>query len=195
MKKIDTFTLTQLGIFSALIILLTITPLGYISTGIIAITTIHVPVIIGAIVIGPKGGAILGLVMGITNFIKAWLAPPSPVEQIIFTNPIVSILPRILIGLFAGLVFWFLSKNIKKPAFKPFSCAVATIAGGLTNTILVLTLINLIYKDLINPTGDIFSTVFLTIISVNGLIEIIGACIITVPISMILLRLKSRLRS
>ena len=69
-------TLTQLGVLSALIILLTFVPnIGYISYGVLSITIIHIPVIIGAIVMGPKSGAILGAVWGVSCICLLYTSP------------------------------------------------------------------------------------------------------------------------
>ena len=77
--------LTQLAILSAIIILMTVVPyLGYISYGWLSITIIHIPVIIGAVVMGPGAGSALGAVWGITCTLKALLAPPSPLDGMIF---------------------------------------------------------------------------------------------------------------
>lgn len=103
---------TQIGVLSAIITVMTFIPyLGYISYGGLSITLLHIPVIIGAIVLGPYYGALLGGVWGITCIIKAIFAPPSPIEGIIFRNPIIALIPRVLVGLVAGLVFSALAKN------------------------------------------------------------------------------------
>ena len=60
-----------LAMFSAIIVLLGITPLGLIPiTPLMKATTLHIPVIIGAILLGPADGAILGGVFGIMSFIS-----------------------------------------------------------------------------------------------------------------------------
>ena len=67
MKKNQLFQLTLTAMFSAIIIALTFIPFtGYISYGLLSITTIHVVVILGAVVLGPLRGTILGLVWGVT---------------------------------------------------------------------------------------------------------------------------------
>ena len=66
---------TKMALFIAIIVLLAVTPLGYISLGIINATTIQMPVIIGAILFGWKKGAFLGGVFGITSLIKNTVQP------------------------------------------------------------------------------------------------------------------------
>ena len=60
MRSIQTRTIVLYGLFIAVIFLLGLTPLGYITLPIAAITTVHIPVIVGGYVLGNKGGAVLG---------------------------------------------------------------------------------------------------------------------------------------
>ena len=181
---------TQLALFSAIIVILTVVPYtGYISYGIISITTIHIPVIIGSILLGPVCGGILGLVMGITSLLRAWYMPGSPLEQIIFMNPLVSILPRIIVGIVAALVFIGIMKLSKGKT--AVSAGIAAAAGALTNTILVLTMMNLLYAEELTSTfGKTIQTIFNSIFSINGLFEIVGAAVISIPIVLALLKQK-----
>ena len=64
------------GVMTALIIAMSSVPfLGYIPLGVINATIIHIPVIIGAILLGPKYGAFLGLVFGMTSMVKNTFSP------------------------------------------------------------------------------------------------------------------------
>ena len=109
--------------------------LGYISYGGLSITLLHIPVIIGAIVLGPKYGGVLGGVWGITCIIKAVLAPPTPLEGVIFRNPVVALIPRILVGIVAGAVFTIFANGSKKESEKS---SFKKVLFALTNTILLL---------------------------------------------------------
>ena len=101
MKRGQLFKLTLTAMFCALIIALTFIPYtGYIVYGLLSITTIHVVVIIGAVILGPWGGTILGLVWGVTCLIYA--AMNGTADAAIFLDPRISVLPRILVGLAAG---------------------------------------------------------------------------------------------
>lgn len=55
-----TVRLSRLALFSALILLLNYTPLGYIRVFALEITLIIIPVTLGAMLLGPADGAILG---------------------------------------------------------------------------------------------------------------------------------------
>ena len=103
--------LTTLAFLIAMIVLMTFTPnFGYIQTGIFSITTIHIPVLIGSIALGPLGGLVLGTTWGITSYLYALSL--GTLEAAIFLNPLVSIAPRILVGLSVSYLS-LVTRNIK----------------------------------------------------------------------------------
>ena len=180
-----TLYLVQISMLSAIIILMTIVPfLGYIPLGIMTATIIHIPVIIGAIVLGPLAGAILGSVFGVSCLINAFIKPPSPLDALLFQDPLVSVLPRILIGIIAALVFRWIYKKIKNQTIAALGAA---ILGSLTNTIFVLGAVYIFHKDIgaqyftVDISG-LFKTL-LFVIGTNGVIEAIVAAIITTAIA------------
>lgn len=124
---------------SALMIVLGITGLGYIPIPPFDTTIMHIPVIIGSILEGPIIGGFLGLIFGLTSMFQA-IKSPTPVS-FIFLNPLVSVLPRILIGITPWL-FIKIFKFIKKDSIK---IIIATFIGSFTNTIGVLFMIYILY--------------------------------------------------
>lgn len=162
------------AILSALIIVMTVIPYtGYITVGIIEITTLHIVVALGACLLGWKYGALLGGAWGVTCIIRAIINP----AWYIFTNPLISVLPRILVGLVGGLVFAAMKKS-RAPEF--VDAMIAALAATLTNTVLVLGAIYAFgnmdegYADFF----EAFKTMITYIVSVNGLIELAAAAII-----------------
>ncbi len=189
--------LSLMGMFAAIIFILAFSPIGYIQLPFIKATIIHIPVIIGAILLGPKYGCVLGFLFGLTSLISNTITPalssfvfspliPTPISG--QGNPmaiIVCFVPRILVGLFA----WFTYKSLEKSLGKKFdtlSLAVSGIVGSLTNTLLVMHLIYLLFKDSYAVAKDVASdavySVILSIIAVNGIPEAIVAGIFTVAI-------------
>ena len=69
-KKHDTRWLVSVALMAAIIIVLANTPLGMIQLPVIKATTVHIPVILGAILLGPSAGAILGGVFGICSVVS-----------------------------------------------------------------------------------------------------------------------------
>lgn len=126
------------GVLSAVSIFLGITRLGFIPwlSG-ASLTIMQVPVILGAVLEGPIVGLAIGLVFGIFSLIQAAVAPTGPAD-VWFTNPLLSILPR----LFIGPIAWLVYQSIKR--WKIPALIIAGIAGSLSNTILVLGMIGLL---------------------------------------------------
>jgi uncharacterized membrane protein len=126
-----TRTIVIAGVLSAIAILLGVTHVGYITFGIFSLTIMHVPVIIGAVLEGPWVGALIGLIFGVTSMIQAAVAPTGP-GDVAFTNPLVSVLPR----LFIGPVAWLAWSALRR--WPVAGLLAAGVAGSLTNTILVV---------------------------------------------------------
>ncbi|MGX7263176.1 ECF transporter S component [Enterococcus crotali] len=205
MKNTKTFTLTAM--FLAILILLSAVPfLGFIPIGPINATTMHIPVIIASIVLGPRIGAFLGGVFGIISMIRSTvvLSPLSfvfsPFIPVIGTNQgswkaiVVALLPRILIGIVPYFAFIGLKKLTKnKPTSQTTSLFIAGFLGSATNTILVMNLIYFLFKDSyaqsIGANGAAVYTAILTVIFTSGIVEALVAAIATVGVTSVLLRL------
>ncbi|AMV65526.1 Substrate-specific component PanT of predicted pantothenate ECF transporter [Pediococcus damnosus] len=135
-KNSSAARISILGLFAAIIILQNYVPMiGYIPVGPLNITTIHITVIIAAVVLGPGDGALIGGVWGIVDWIRALTVTSSALGNIVMVNPLISVLPRILIGLVAG---WLFSSLVRDKSKLTAPLVVSGIAGSLTNTILVL---------------------------------------------------------
>lgn len=157
------------GIMGAISIFLGATHLGFIPwlAG-AALTIMHVPVIIGAVLEGPLVGLVIGLIFGAFSLLQAAIAPTGPAD-VWFTNPLVSIVPR----LFIGPVAWLAYQALKR-ANEAGGLAVAGVSGSLTNTILVLGVLGL-YRFL---PWQLIGTIAVT----NGLPEAAVAAILTVAV-------------
>jgi uncharacterized membrane protein len=95
-----------------------------------AATILHIPVIIGAVIGGPVVGMLSGFIFGISSILNDTTG--------LFGNPIISVLPRILIG----LTSWLAYRGLRKVnASVVVAAAGAGIIGTLTNTILVVGLL------------------------------------------------------
>jgi len=174
------------GIFSAFTIVLTLIPsLGYIPIPPFSITTMHIPVIIAAVLDGPLTGAFVGLMFGLSSlYTAATIFSGMPVAPF-FLNPLVSVMPRILIGIVAYYVFALLKKLIRN---KTVSIVGAALGGTLTNTVGVLGMIYLLYaQEYVEAVGatTVGKSALAIIFSgaiVNMLVEIAAASLISVPV-------------
>ena len=166
--------ITRLGILMGLIILMTFIPnIGYIQTGLFSITTIHIPVLIGAALMGPIGGLVLGLTWGLTSYFYALTL--GTIEAMIFLNPMVSIVPRVLVGLIVSYTALALDKVNMKEVLK---YGLVAGIGTLSNTVLVLSSIFIFASEGVLSFNQAFSTIITIIISTNGLLELFVAVII-----------------
>ncbi len=172
-KQKNLFRLTLTAILSALIAVMTVVPYtGYISYGgVIEITTLHIVVIVGSVFLGWKYGAVLGGVWGLTCLIRATTNP----LWAAFLNPLVSVVPRIFVGAVAAWVYAGLCK-LRCNGY--IASVLAALAATLTNTILVLSALA-VFGDGINGFFDVMKNVYLTVIGVNGLIELAAAAVLT----------------
>lgn len=155
--KMSTKKVAITGMLGAFSVVLSMTPIGYIPLPIIGVnaTTMHIPVIIGAMLGGPMVGTLVGLIFGVSSFLRA----NSP----IFADPIIAILPRLLIGVMS----YYAYKAFKHPI-------AATIAGTLTNTLGVLSLVYL--------RGYLPLAAVLGIAALNGISEVIVSSVIVVAL-------------
>lgn len=206
MKEVkNTSDLVKMALFVAIIILLSVTPLGYIHFAVINATIIQIPVIIGAILFGWKKGAFLGGVFGITSMIKNTVnpnvtsfvfSPFVPVGDTTKGSPlaiIVCLLPRIMIGIVAGLLFKALSKT---KLSKALSAGVCGFCGALTNTILVMGGIYLFFGRSYSAAKDqayetLIGTVMATITGI-GITEALVSAVISAAVCVPLFKYMSK---
>lgn len=104
--------LVVVGMLSGISIFLGLTGLGFINVPPVRATIMHIPVIIGAIVEGPIVGGLIGLVFGLFSMYQAFMAPTP--TSFMFWNPIIALLPRILIGVVSYYVYIFMIRGSKK---------------------------------------------------------------------------------
>ncbi|WP_105956348.1 ECF transporter S component [Apilactobacillus quenuiae] len=177
--------------FIAIILIQTTIPgIGNIPIGPLSITIIPITIIVASILLGSKNGAILGGVWGLITFVRAFFWPTSPLAVFVLVNPLISVLPRVLVGLVSG---WFYHKLVKYKISDKLLMSLSGMVGSLINTILVLFLIYLFYKNNsfniyhIN-TNDLLPYL-LGIAGTNGLTEAILSGIfvpiITIPLQKI----------
>ncbi len=180
-------TLTQFALLVAVELILGFTPLGLIMVPPVAITIMHIPVIICGVVMGPLYGGLLGLCFGLCSLVKATTSAVS-LGDMLFSpflsgNPLASIamclIPRILLGIIAGYLFILLHKWLKNNLLSiGITAAVATVF----HTLGVLGLMSLFFSAF--PLHQLFAVAF----TLNGGLEILSAVVVCVPVCAALLK-------
>lgn len=193
------------GLFMAIIAVMAFVPnVGYINLVIIKATLIHVPVIIGSIVLGPQMGAVLGLTFGMTSLINNSINPSllsfafSPFYSLgdvggNFWSLIICFVPRILVGIVPYYVYKGIMKLFGKfKAKRPLALGVAGVVGAFTNTLLVMNCIYIFFREDFatarNIAIDTVYSVILGIIAANGIPEAIVAAVLAIAIGTVMLR-------
>ena len=159
------------GLMGAIAILLGVTRLGFIGPFppliMVSATILHVPAIIGGVMEGPVVGLIVGLIFGVFSLLQA--PTEAPPVNLWFSNPLVSVLPRLFVGVTSAYVYLALRKTNEIVAL-----AVAGLVGTLTNTVLVIGMIVVLGYA---PLG-----VLAPAVAPNAIAEIIVAMIIVVAV-------------
>lgn len=198
MNKKSVSQMVMLTMLITIEVLFALTPLGYIPIGGIRATTMHLPVILAGVLYGYKSGALLGLVFGITSILINTFQP-TPFSFIFspfytvggisggMASVIIALVPRMLIGIVAALVFTMCKKQTK-------GLALAGVLGSFTSTILVLLGIYVFFKEPYaatrNVSSDLVAGILISQLFVNGVLEAIIAALSTTFIGKALIKLQ-----
>lgn len=177
-RRTKTIWMVQIAMLTAIVLILAFTPLGYIRTAGLEITLIVIPVAIGAVILGPVGGMILGAVFGITSFIQCFGMSPfgamllsiSPVKTFI-----TCVVTRMLMGFLTGLIYQGMKKISKN---KSLNTVIANLCCPFMNTLFFMSCIVAFFyhtdyiQGFVTALGAANPLLFvLAFVGVNGLIE------------------------
>ena len=203
-RKKDTRWLVGVAMMAAIVVLLANTPLGMIQLPIIKATTTHIPVIIGAILLGPMAGAVLGGVFGLCSLVSNTVAPVaasicfSPFLAVSVGGMLgavkalwVSVGCRILIGVAAGWL-WIALKKIR--VHDAIALPLVGAAGAMTNTAAVMGSIFFLFRAEYAAANNlamsaVFDFIMATVVG-SGVMEAIAAAILVTAIGIALLRVN-----
>lgn len=184
---LNTRQIAVIGMLSSISIVLGITGYGFIPLPIARATIMHIPVIIGAILEGPVVGMLVGFIFGVFSIFQN-LANPN-LLSFAFINPLVSVLPRVLIGLTSYYCYTLVAGRAKA-----LGIGLGAAIGSITNTFGVLGMIYLLYAaryaEVKGISAATSAKVIFGIAFTNGLPEAIIAVIITVPVVIAIMRRK-----
>ncbi|MBQ8833479.1 MAG: ECF transporter S component [Oscillospiraceae bacterium] len=197
--KLDVRRMTELALLMAVVLVMAYTPLGYLRTpwG-LPITLIPVPVVVGAIVMGPKAGAFLGLVFGLTSFFKTF-GDSGMGPLMLEANPvgyfILCVGPRVLVGLLPGMLY----KGLKRfGKYRTLSQAVCCFLTPLLNTSLYMSTLWLLFSDTwlaynaVEGSGFSLLILMLSGVAVNGIVEAVACLVLGTAVCKALIRVLHR---
>lgn len=197
-KKHDTRWMVSVALMAAIVIVLANTPLGMIQLPIIKATTVHIPVILGAILLGPGAGAILGAVFGICSLVSNTMAPTLlsfAFSPFLSTTGIpgalkaiwISVGCRILIGVAAGWL-WVLFTKIKLNQF--IALPIVGFVGSMVNTVTVMGSIYFLFAQQYAEAKEVALTAVFGLVmgtvTASGIPEAITAAILVLALGKVL---------
>lgn len=203
-RKRDTRWLVLLALFVAIEIFLNVTGIGLIPLPLIKASTLHIPVIIGAVLMGPLAGGVLGGVFGLCSIWSNSTAPGllsfafSPFLATSAAGAVKTIWIafgcRVLIGVVAGWL-WIILKKLRVNDL--VALPVVGAAGALTNTGLVMTSIYLLLSPEFAAAKNIAMEAVLggvmAIVAANGVPEAIAAAVLVTAIGKAMLHISGLL--
>ena len=197
-KKHDTRWMVSVALMAAIVIVLANTPLGMIQLPIIKATTVHIPVILGAILLGPGAGAILGAVFGICSLVSNTMSPTLlsfAFSPFLSTTGIpgalkaiwISVGCRILIGVAAGWL-WVLFTKIKLNQF--IALPIVGFVGSMVNTVTVMGSIYFLFAQQYAEAKEVALTAVFGLVmgtvTASGIPEAIAAAILVLALGKVL---------
>ena len=182
-KRFDTRRMVLLAMLSGILLVMSFTPLGYLNIGPLAISLNMIPVAIGAVALGPGGGAFLGAVFGVTSCLQCvGIGGISQMGVILFEiSPFLTIVQRFFTRVLAGWLTGVVYRLLHKPRFF-LASYIAGFSAALFNTLFFMAALVLLFwqtEYLQNLMAG--KNVFLFIVSfvgVNALVELFAATVV-----------------
>lgn len=185
-----------MGLLTAILVVMSFTPLGYLNIGPLSITLNIIPVAIAALTMGPVGGAAAGAVFGLTSFLQCvGIGLPSPFGVALFgINPIFTIItcfvPRILDGFLLG----YINKFVSDVSNSIVSSFITGFAAALLNTVFFMTSLMVLFGKtslIMDMRGEMNVIAFMcAFVGINAVFEIVASTIVTGGIGTALLKAK-----
>ena len=204
-KKHDTRWMVSVALMAAIVIVLANTPLGMIQLPIIKATTVHIPVIIGAILLGPSAGAILGAVFGVCSLISNTMAPTLlsfAFSPFMSTTGIpgalkaiwISVGCRILIGVVAGWL-WILLSKLK--VSQVIALPIVGFIGSMVNTVAGMGSIYLLFAQQYAQAREVGVTavwgLIMGTVTASGIPEAIAAAVLVLALGKVLIQVFKKM--
>lgn len=175
--------ITLLGLLTALLLVMSFTPLGYLRIGPLSATLNMIPVAVAAIALGPSGGAMTGAVFGLTSFAQALGGGSAMSGVLLSISPVRTFIqcfvPRLLMGTLVGLAHSAL-RGRARPAV---ACSVTGFLAAVLNTVFFMASLILLFgntayvQELIG--GRNILVFMCTFVGVNAIFEMIASTVIS----------------
>lgn len=197
--------MVSVALMAAIVIVLANTPLGMIQLPIIKATTVHIPVIIGAILLGPSAGAVLGAVFGVCSLISNTMAPTLlsfAFSPFMSTTGIpgalkaiwISVGCRILIGVAAGWL-WILLSKLKVGQL--IALPIVGFIGSMVNTVAVMGSIYLLFAQEYAQAREVGVTavwgLIMGTVTASGIPEAIAAAVLVLALGKVLIQVFKKM--
>jgi uncharacterized membrane protein len=194
-NKTKTTKLVLLGLLTAILFVMSYTPLGYLKIFGIEITFNVIPVAIAAIALGTSGGATVGAVFGLTSFLQCIQGTSLFGATLLSIDPIltaiVCFLPRILSGLISGAVHKPLSQKLGKKV----TCFITGFLSAFLNTLFFMTALIVLFGRtdyIMGMRGDMSLIAFVcAFVGINAVFEMLASTIITGAVGNALYKAKA----
>ncbi len=192
--------LSLLGLFAAIVLLMSFTPLGYLRIGALSVSFLVIPVAAGSIMLGPWGGLALGTLFGFSSFAQAFVGDAFA-ATLLSINPIcyaiMCIVPRVLTGLFAGLISKDLARSEKTSINTVTRSVVTSLLTPVFNTVMFMGSLVLFFwnAEYIQgfAAGKSVIPFIIAFVGINGLLEIAASLLVGSAVGIALIKVSDRM--
>lgn len=185
MKKLSIRNFVVLALLIAILLLMSMTPLGYLNIGPLAITLNVIPLAVAAVALGPVGGLICGCVFGLTSFLQCLgVGGSSAMGVMLFSiNPFLAFVQRFVPRALDGLLLGWIYRGLSKKAKPYVACAITGFLSAFLNTLLFMTALLVLFGGTEYVQGLVAGRNLLVFVcafvGVNAVAEMAAATILT----------------
>lgn len=185
MKKLSIRNFVVLALLIAILLLMSMTPLGYLNIGPLAITLNVVPLAVAAVALGPAGGLICGCVFGLTSFLQCLgVGGSSAMGVMLFSiNPFLAFVQRFVPRALDGLLLGWIYRGLSKKAKPYVACAITGFLSAFLNTLLFMTALLVLFGGTEYVQGLVAGRNLLVFVcafvGVNAVAEMAAATVLT----------------
>ena len=185
MKKLSIRSFVVLALLIAILLLMSMTPLGYLNIGPLAVTLNVVPLAVAAVALGPVGGLICGCVFGLTSFLQCLgVGGSSAMGVMLFSiNPFLAFVQRFVPRALDGLLLGWIYRGLSKKAKPYVACAITGFLSAFLNTLFFMTALLVLFGGTEYVQGLVAGRNLLVFVcafvGVNAVAEMAAATVLT----------------